>query len=287
MEVFKTVFLMVALTLLFIFIGGVYGGSNGVLIALVITGMMNFVSYFYSDKMVLAHYNAVQVTQKEAPGLYQIVKNLSQKAKIPMPKIYIIPDEIPNAFATGRNPSHAAVAVTEGILDLLDENEIEGVLGHELSHVKHYDILTGTIAATIAGAIAWIANIMQWGAIFGEYRDDERDNNPIIMILLAIILPIAATIIQMSISRSREYAADEGSAKITGHPQWLQSGLRKLENYNEQGLIQGATETTSHMFIINPFTGKNISFASLFSTHPSTEDRIQRLEELKTKIIKQ
>ncbi len=283
MEVFKTVFLMVALTLLFMFIGGVYGGSNGMLIALVITGMINFVSYFYSDKMVLAHYNAVQVTQKEAPGLYQIVKNLSQKAKIPMPKIYIIPDKIPNAFATGRNPSHAAVAVTEGILDLLNENEIEGVLGHELSHVKHYDILTGTIVATIAGAIAWIANIMQWGAIFGEYRDDEQDSNPIIMILLAIILPIAATIIQMSISRSREYAADAGSAKITGHPQWLQSGLRKLENYNEQGLVQGATETTSHMFIINPFTGKNISFASLFSTHPSTEDRIRRLEELKTK----
>ncbi len=283
MEVFKTVFLMVALTLLFMFIGGVYGGSNGMLIALIITGIMNFVSYFYSDKMVLAHYNAVQVTQKEAPGLYQIVKNLSQKAKIPMPKIYIIPDEIPNAFATGRNPSHAAVAVTEGILDLLNENEIEGVLGHELSHVKHYDILTGTITATIAGAIAWIANIMQWGAIFGGYRDDEQDNNPIIMILLAIILPIAATIIQMSISRSREYAADAGSAKITGHPEWLQSGLRKLENYNEQGLIQGATETTSHMFIINPFTGKNISFASLFSTHPSTEDRIRRLEELKIK----
>ncbi len=287
MEVFKTVFLMVALTLLFIFIGGVYGGSNGMLIALMITGIMNFVSYFFSDKMVLSHYNAVQVTQKEAPGLYQIVKNLSQKAKIPMPKIYIIPDKIPNAFATGRNPSHAAVAVTEGILDLLNENEIEGVLGHELSHVKHYDILTGTITATIAGAIAWIANIMQWGAIFGAYRDDEQDDNPIVMILLAIILPIAATIIQMSISRSREYAADEGSAKITGHPQWLQSGLRKLENYNEQGLVQGATETTSHMFIINPFTGKNISFASLFSTHPSTEDRIQRLEELKTKIIKQ
>ncbi len=287
MEVFKTVFLMVALTLLFIFIGGVYGGSNGMLIALVITGIMNFVSYFFSDKMVLAHYNAVQVTQKEAPGLYQIVKNLSQKAKIPMPKIYIIPDEIPNAFATGRNPSHAAVAVTEGILDLLNENEIEGVLGHELSHVKHYDILTGTITATIAGAIAWIANIMQWSAIFDSYRDDEQDNNPIIMILLAIILPIAATIIQMSISRSREYAADAGSAKITEHPEWLQSGLRKLENYNKQGLIQGATETTSHMFIINPFTGKNISFASLFSTHPSTEDRILRLEELKTKIIKQ
>jgi len=283
LEVFKTVFLMVALTLLFMFIGGVYGGSNGMLIALVVTGMINFVSYFYSDKMVLAHYNAVQVTQKEAPGLYQIVKNLSQKAKIPMPKIYIIPDKIPNAFATGRNPSHSAVAVTEGILDLLNENEIEAVLGHELSHVKHYDILTGTITATIAGAIAWIANIMQWGAIFGGYSDDERDNNPIIMILLAIILPIAATIIQMSISRSREYAADAGSAKITGHPQWLQSGLRKLENYNEQGLIQGATETTSHMFIINPFAGKNISFASLFSTHPSTEDRIRRLEELKTK----
>jgi len=281
MEVFKTVFLMVALTLLFMWIGALYGGTSGMFMALIFTGIMNFVSYFYSDKMVLAHYKAVEVTEKEAPGLYAIVRRLAKKAGIPMPKVYIIPDKIPNAFATGRNPSHAAVAVTEGILDLLSEEEIEGVLAHELSHVKHYDILTGTIAATIAGAIAWIAHIMQWGAMFGGGRDDERGGNPIFMILLAIILPIAATIIQMAISRSREYEADAGAAKLTGHPEWLESALVKLENYNRQGIIQGATETTSHMFIVNPFTGKNISFASLFSTHPSTEDRIARLEELK------
>ncbi len=287
MEVFKTVFLMVALTILFVFIGGVYGGSTGMFIALIFTGIMNFISYFYSDKMVLAHYKAVEVSKKEAPGLYAIVERLSKKAGIPMPKVYIIPDEIPNAFATGRNPSHAAVAVTEGILDLLNEDEIEGVLGHELSHVKHYDILTGTIAATIAGSIAWIANIMQWGAIFGSFRDDDEGTNPFMMIILAIVLPIAASIIQMAISRSREYEADAGSAKITGHPEWLQSALRKLENYNRQGVVQGATETTSHMFIVNPFAGKNISFASLFSTHPSTEDRIERLEELKGKIREQ
>ncbi len=284
MEVFKTVFLMVALTLLFVWLGGIYGGSGGMLVALIFTGVMNFISYFYSDKMVLAHYKAVEVSEEEAPGLYAIVKRLAKKAGIPMPKVYIIPDEIPNAFATGRNPSHAAVAVTEGILDLLSEEEIEGVLAHELSHVKHYDILTGTIAATIAGAIAWIANIMQWGAIFGGVRDDERGGNPFLMIALAIILPIAATVIQMAISRSREYEADAGAAKITGHPEWLQSALMKLENYNRQGIVRGATETTSHMFIVNPFSGKNISFASLFSTHPSTEDRIARLEELKREI---
>ena len=282
MEKIKTFFLMFVLTLLFIWIGGVFGGRGGMMIALVFVGLMNFVSYFYSDKMVLAHYNAVEVSENEAPGLYAIVQRLAKKAGIPMPKVYIIPDSIPNAFATGRNPSHAAVAVTEGILDLLNEEEIEGVLAHELSHVKHYDILTGTIAATIAGAIAWIANIMQWGAIFGGNRDNEEGGtNPLVMIVLAILLPIAATIIQMAISRSREYEADAGAARLTGHPEWLESALIKLENYNEKGLLQGATEQTSHLFIINPFTGKNFSFASLFSTHPSTEDRIRRLEALR------
>ncbi len=284
MEKVKTFLLMFILTLLFMWIGAVFGGRSGAVMALLFVGLMNFVSYFYSDKMVLAHYNAVEVDENSAPGLYAIVKRLTKKAGLPMPKVYIIPDKIPNAFATGRNPSHAAVAVTEGILDLLSEEEIEGVLGHELSHVRHYDILTGTIAATIAGAIAWIANIMQWTAIFGGGRDDERGSNPFVMIILAMLLPIAASIIQMAISRSREYEADAGAAKLTGHPEWLQSALIKLENYNKQGILHNATKETSHMFIVNPFSGKNISFASLFSTHPSTEDRIKRLEELKQEL---
>jgi len=279
MERIKTVFLLTLLTLLLVWIGGVYGGQSGMLIALVFAGVMNFVSYFYSDKMVLSHYNAIEVTQKEAPGLYDIVQKLSLKANIPLPKIYIIPDPTPNAFATGRNPQNAAVAVTEGLLELLDEEEVEAVLAHEISHVKHYDILIGTIAATIAGAIAFLANIMQFGAMFAG-RDEERPN-PFLMILLSIILPIAAAIIQMAVSRNREYLADEGAARITKHPQWLQSALIKLQNYNERGMLHEASQQSAHMFIINPFTGKDISFASLFSTHPSTEDRIQRLEELK------
>jgi len=279
MERIKTVFLLTLLTLLLVWIGGVYGGQSGMLIALVFAGVMNFVSYFYSDKMVLSHYNAIEVTQKEAPGLYDIVQKLSLKANIPLPKIYIIPDPTPNAFATGRNPQNAAVAVTEGLLELLDEEEVEAVLAHEISHVKHYDILIGTIAATIAGAIAFLANIMQFGAMFAG-RDEERPN-PFLMILLSIILPIAAAIIQMAVSRNREYLADEGAARITKHPQWLQSALIKLQKYNERGMLHEASQQSAHMFIINPFTGKDISFASLFSTHPSTEDRIQRLEELK------
>jgi len=268
-----------------VWVGGIFGGVDGMLIALLIAAVMNFFSYFYSDKLVLAQYNAVEVDEHSAPGLIEIVRRLANKAGLPMPKVYIVPEPIPNAFATGRNPSHAAVAVTEGLLDLLDEDEIEAVLAHELSHVRHYDILIGTIAATIAGAIAWIANIMQFGAFFGGGREEENTPNPIIMILLSIILPIAAGIIQMAVSRSREFMADEGAAIITGHPEWLQSALIKLENYNAQGLLPEATPETAHMFIINPFTGKDISFASLFRTHPTTEQRIERLEEIKREMM--
>ena len=284
MERIKTIFLLTLLTLLFVWIGGIFGGKTGMVIAFLMAGVMNFVSYFYSDKMVLKHYHAIEVTQDEAPRLYQIVKNLTKKANLPMPKVYIIPENVPNAFATGRNPNHAAVAVTEGLLNLLTEEEIEAVLAHELSHVKHYDILIGTIAATIAGAIAMIANMMQFGAMFGVGGSDEDRPNPIVMLILAIILPIAATVIQMAVSRNREFMADEGAAMITRHPEWLQSALAKLENYNERGFLPEATPETAHMFIINPFTGKNISFQSLFSTHPSTQERIERLEELKRKI---
>jgi len=279
MEVVKTVVLLTLLTLLFVWVGGMMGGTQGMLIAFVLAGAMNFFSYFYSDQLVLRHYKAVEVSQAEAHGLYAIVERLIQKANLPMPKVYIIPDSTPNAFATGRNPQNAAVAVTEGLLQLLDEEEVEAVLGHELSHVRHYDILVGTIAATIAGAIGIIANMMQFSAFFGGDRDNRP--NPIVMIALAIILPLAAAVIQMSISRNREYMADEGSARLTRHPEWLQSALAKLSNYNTQSTMHEATQESAHMFIVNPFSGKDISFASLFSTHPSTEDRIARLEELK------
>ncbi len=281
MEVIKTVVLLTIMTLLFVWVGGVVGGTQGMLIALVMAGVMNFVSYFYSDTLVLKHYRAVEVTQREARGLYGIVERLAQKANLPMPKVYIIPEHVPNAFATGRNPQNAAVAVTEGLLELLDEDEVEAVLAHELSHVRHYDILVGTIAATIAGAIGVLANMMQFGAMVGS---DKNRVNPIVMIVLAIILPLAAAVIQMAISRNREYMADEGAARLTRHPEWLQSALAKLSNYNRQGSMQSATQESAHMFIINPFSGKNISFASLFSTHPSTEARIARLEELKFEI---
>ncbi len=279
MEAVKTVVLLTLMTLLMVWVGGIFGGTSGMLIALAIAGVMNFVSYFYSDKLVLRHYRAIEVDERSAPGLLEIVRRLARKAGVPMPKVYIIPEQVPNAFATGRNPSHAAVAVTEGLLELLSEEEVEAVLAHELSHVRHYDILIGTIAATIAGAIAWIANIMQFGAMFGG-RDD-RNVNPILMLVLSLILPLAAGIIQMAVSRSREFMADEGAARLTGHPEWLASALMKLENYNRRGILPEATPETAHMFIVNPFTGKDFSFASLFRTHPTTEQRIERLEALR------
>jgi len=280
MERVKTVFLLTLLTILLVWLGGFFGGTTGMLIALIFAGGMNFYAYYYSDKMVLKHYNAVEVDANSAPGLYAMVQRLSHKANLPMPKLYIVPDRVPNAFATGRNPENAAVAVTEGLLQLLNEDEIEGVIAHELSHIRHYDILVGTIAATIAGAIAMIANTMQFAAMFGN-----RGNNsphPIVMIILAIVLPLAATVIQMTVSRSREYMADEGAARLTGKPQHLQSALLKLENYAKQATMQQAQPQNAHMFIINPFSGKKMQFGSLFQTHPSTQDRVARLEQLKT-----
>jgi heat shock protein HtpX len=280
MEVIKSFFLLALLTVGFVWIGGLLGGQTGMVIAFLMAVGMNFYSYFYSDKLILKHYHAVEVDERSAKGLYDIVRRLSQKAGTPMPKIYIIPDHTPNAFATGRNHSHAAVAVTEGLLELLDEDEVEAVLAHEMSHVKHYDILIGTIAATIAGAIAMLSN---FGMMFGGGDRDERPN-PIVMMALIFLAPLAASIVQMAVSRNREYLADEGAAKLTGHPEWLQSALRKLENFNRQGMIHDATPESAHMFIVNPFTGKDISFSSLFSTHPSTESRIERLEKLKGRV---
>lgn len=278
MEQLKTVFLLTLLTVLFVMLGGYFGGMNGALIGLLFAGGMNFYAYFYSDKMILKHYHALPVTQAQNPRLYRIIAKLSKKAQLPLPAIYIIREQTPNAFATGRNPEHAAVAITEGLLNLLTDEEVEAVMAHELSHVKHRDMLIATVAASIAGAIALIANFMQFGAMFGN----NRDRNPLVMIVLSIVLPLAASIIQMTISRSREFMADAGSARITGHPEWLQSALRKLETYNTQGFVHGATPENAHLFIVSPFSGKRVSFSNLFRTHPTTQERIERLEALKS-----
>ena len=279
MEQVKTVFFLTLLSVVFVTIGFMFAGGFGALIALFVVGGMNFYAYYYSDKQVLKHYDAEELPTHHY--IYKIVLRLISKSNIPMPKVYIINDNTPNAFATGRNPDNAAIAVTSGLLDILDEKEIEAVIAHELSHVKHYDILIGTIAATVAGAIAWIANIMQFSSLFGG---GNRNVHPIVTILLAIVLPIAASVVQMSVSRSREYMADEGAARLTGDPSYLQSALSKLESYAKRGNLHHATPETAHMFIINPFSGKDIKFGDLFRTHPSTEDRIARLEELKFEI---
>jgi len=275
MEQFKTYALMTGLTLLFIWFGGMIAGQTGMIIAFIAASGMNFYAYYYSDQQVLKHYQAIPVTHKSASGLYNIVLRLTQKAELPMPALYIIPEQQPNAFATGRNYDNAAVAVTQGLLDLMTEEEIEAVIAHELSHIKHYDMLIGTVTATIAGAIAMLAN---FGMFFGGGRDRP---NFIVMMALMFIMPMAASIIQMTVSRKREYMADEGAAKMTGHPEWLQSALTKLDSYARGTSLPEADPQTAHMFIINPFTGKDLSMKQLFSTHPSTESRIERLEALK------
>ncbi|MDD3769982.1 MAG: zinc metalloprotease HtpX [Sulfuricurvum sp.] len=282
MEQIKTFLLLGSLSVLFVFIGGYFGGQGGMLIALLMAGGMNFYAYYFSDTMILKHYNAQEVDPREAPMLYRVVERLVERSDMPMPKVYIIHDRIPNAFATGRNPQNAAVAITTGLLELLNEDEVEAVMAHELSHVAHRDILVATIAATIAGAVAFIANMLQFGAMFGSR--DSRGGNPILMLLMAVLLPIAATVIQMTISRSREFMADEGAARLTGHPEWLQSALVKLSNYNARGEVHGATPENAHMFIISPFDGKNFSFANLFRTHPTTDQRLERLEKLKSEV---
>lgn len=279
MEQIKTFILMTFLALIFMFFGGLIGGEQGVIIAFVVALGMNFFSYFFSDKLVLKHYHAVKVDENSAGGLYAIVRRLANTANVPMPSVYIIPEQIPNAFATGRNPNNAAVAVTEGLLNLLSENEIEGVLAHEMSHVRHYDILIGSVVAVFAGAIAILANFAKFGAVFGGNENNRQ--NGILMLVAAIIMPIAAAIIQMAISRSREYKADAGAANLTKHPEWLISALSKLENYAQNRTMQNATPQSAHMFIINPFSGVKSSFSQLFRTHPSTKDRIARLNEIK------
>jgi heat shock protein HtpX len=275
----KTFLLMGLLTVLLVVIGRVIGGQSGMMIAFLFAVVMNFASYWFSDKIVLGMYRAQPIAESDNPRLYQMVGELAGRAGLPMPKVYIIPQEQPNAFATGRDPQHAAVAVTDGILRTLSADELRGVLAHELAHVKHRDILVGTIAATIAGAISMLANMAQWAMIFGGGRSssDDEGGSPVTGIVMMIVAPIAAMMIQMAISRSREYAADEGGAQIAGNPLSLASALRKLSLKSEQ-IPMAANPATAHMFIVSPLHGGGLM--KLFSTHPPMEERIARLEAM-------
>ncbi len=273
----RTALLFVVLTLLFIFVGYLVGGRSGVTIAFVMALVMNFVSYWFSDKIVLAMYRAKPITESENPRLYGIVRSVSQMAGIPMPKVYIIPSASPNAFATGRNPQHAAVAATGGIMDILDDNELAAVMAHELGHVRNRDTLVGAAAATIAGAISYIGFMARWMPFFGGGdNEDRRGGNIFVMLLIGILAPIAAAMVQMAISRQREYGADKSSAEMTHKSLSLASALRKLQNASQRVPLP-ANPATAHMFIVNPLTGKD--FSALFSTHPPMEKRIARLEE--------
>ena len=271
----KTAMLMALMTMLLMAIGDYFGGLQGMTIMLVFGVVMNFFTYWNSDKMVLAHYRAQEVNARTAPRLYAIVKRLADRAKLPMPKVYIIDSPVPNAFATGRNPEHAAVAVNTALADLLDEDELAGVLAHELSHVKHRDILISTVAASMAGAISTIA---QWGMFLGGGRDENGESrNPFATILVMILAPLAAALIQMAVSRSREYMADKSGGELCGDPNALADALLKIEAFARRRVMPGATEATAHMFIINPFSGVNMR--QLFSTHPPTEERVRLLRE--------
>src|SRR5271166_6562843 len=274
---FKTALLLTALTLFLLFMGQVFGGQRGMEMALGLAVIMNFVSYFFSDKIALAAYRAQPVTREQLPRAYEIVERLTQKIGIPMPKIYVIPTDSPNAFATGRNPQRASVAMTEGILNLLTDEELEGVLAHEIGHVRNRDILTSSVAATLAGAITLIARMGYWASLFGGGgggRNDRDRSSGFVGLLLLVLAPIAATLIQLAVSRSREYEADASGAKYTGNPYALASALKKLDVYSKRVPMQ-ATPTTAHLFIVAPLLG--VDFSSLFSTHPPIAKRIERL----------
>lgn len=286
MNTMKTTILLTALTLILVWAGGALGGQSGMVMALIFAIVMNFGSYWFSDKIVLSMYKAQEVTEAEQPEFYGMVKELAMKANLPMPKVYVIPQDTPNAFATGRNPEHAAVAATTGMLRLLSREELMGVMAHELAHVKNRDILIGSVAATIAGAISMLASMAQWALIFGGGRSNDDDGpHPAVMILMMIIAPIAAMIVQMAISRSREYGADSEGASICGRPEYLANALEKLETGSKQIPMQvneSTQEATAHMFIVNPLTGGGLT--ALFSTHPPIAERVKRLEELTGKI---
>ena len=278
MNILKTAFLMTVMTLLLVWLGEAIAGPRGAWMFLIIAGVMNFVSYWFSDKMVLAMYRAKPIARAQAPELYTIVEGLAQKSNTPVPRVYRIPSDSPNAFATGRDPKHAAVAVTEGIMKILDRNEMEAVLAHELGHVHNRDILIGSVVATLAGAISMISRAAMWGAMFGGGGGRRRGGNPIALLVAMIVAPIAAVIVQLAISRTREFAADKTGAQTCGHPLALASALRKLERGTQAQPLENATQATAHQFIVNPLRGQ--SLAGLFSTHPSTADRIARLEDI-------
>jgi len=276
MNILRTAILLTVLTLGLVFIGGMIGGRGGALFALIMAGVINMGSYWFSDKIVIKMYKGNQVT---SGPLFDVVAEICQTNQLPMPKVYTLPQPTPNAFATGRNPEHAVVAATEGITQILSRDELKGVMAHEMSHVMHRDILIGSIAATIAGAIAYLAHMAQWAAIFGGFGRDEEDSNPLALIVLAIIAPMAAMLIQMAISRSREFEADKGGAQLCGNPLFLANALRKLENANESAPMPRVNEATAHMFIVNPLRGGG-GVKALFTTHPPMAERIRRLEEM-------
>jgi heat shock protein HtpX len=281
MNYVKTFLLMFGLILLCAFVGQLVGGPRGMMYGFVLAAVMNFGAYWFSDKVLLSMHRAVEVAPKDEPALFRAVQKLAQAGNLPMPKLYIIESESPNAFATGRNPAHAAVAVTRGIMEVLSPVELEAVIAHELSHVRHRDMLIGTLAATMAGAIMMIGRMAQWAAIFGgsSNRDDERGGNPLGFLLLVVVAPLAAFIIQMAISRSREYSADAGAAALTSNPAALARALKKIEAAAMQVPLESATPAASNLYIVNPF-GRESWMVNMFSTHPSIGRRVKRLEAI-------
>ncbi|MDF2570459.1 MAG: htpX [Sporomusa sp.] len=288
MNTLKTTILLAALTGLLIAVGAFFGGTKGMTFMFVISILMNFGSYWFSDKIVLKMYGAQEVTPQDAPDLIRMVSNLAQKAKMPMPKVYIIKTEVPNAFATGRDPEHGVVAVTTGIMRALNYEELEGVVAHELAHIKNRDTLISTIVASVAGVITMIANIAQWSAFLGFGRSDDEEGGGIggivEFIFLVVLAPLAATLIQLGVSRSREYLADQSGGAVSGNPLALASALKKIEYYAKHQVMPEATPATSHLFIVNPFSGAGGMIVSLFSTHPTTADRVAKLEEQARKV---
>jgi heat shock protein HtpX len=280
MKTLKTTFLLTALTLLLLSLGQAFGGSRGMTIALIFAVLMNGTAYFFSDKIALASAGAQPISREQSPRLYEVMERLAAKAHLPMPKLYLIPQPAPNAFATGRNPSHASVAVTQGLMELMNDDELEGVIAHELSHVRNYDILTSSIAATIAGAITWIASMGKWGLIFGGFGggDDEREGGGLAAILMLFLAPLAALLLQLGISRQREYQADASGAKMVGHPYGLISALEKLGAYNKR-IPMNISPSTSALCIVAPLSARQM-LSGLFSTHPPLSDRIAQLRSM-------
>ena len=279
-NVFKTGLLLAGLTALLVLFGGALGGQRGMLLAFVFAVVMNFASYWFSDRIVLAMYGARPIDEAAAPGVHAIVRRLATRAGIPMPRVYLIASDTPNAFATGRSPQHAAVAVTEGITRILDADELEGVLAHELAHVRNRDVLISTVAATLAGAITYLAHMAQWAAIFGGRDRDDEGPNPLALIVMAVLAPIAAMLVQLAVSRAREFQADATGARLAGRSSGLIGALQKLERANEARPMAGASPATAHLFIVNPLSGQGL--ARLFSTHPPLDERIARLRALRT-----